>query len=81
MVLDKIANESRIPVKTTLVKIIRYLILAEKLAGVTSPELLETFAYHLKQSAQVIAPVDSKENIDLLAMQVAFTKAIGSSVF
>jgi hypothetical protein len=78
MILDRIANENRVPVKTTLVKIIRYLVLAEKLAGLTIPELLETFSHHLNESSKLIIPAGSKESMELDSMQVAFTKAIGS---
>lgn len=76
-VLERLSNEKRIPIKTTLVKIIRYLILAEKLAGLTIPELLDTFASHLKSSALLVMPLGSKDSVELMAMEVSLTKAIG----
>lgn len=76
-VLDRLASETRVPVKTTLIKIISYLILAEKLAGLTIPELLDIFVSHLNESSKLVMPLGSKQSDELVAMQVSLTKAIG----
>ncbi|KAJ3370557.1 membrane anchoring protein efr3a [Kappamyces sp. JEL0680] len=73
-VLELIDSETNLVQKTTLIKILQQLIMDQRLAGLTIPELLDTFVKHLVESTINGA----KETTELTAMQVACTEAIGS---
>lgn len=76
-VLEKLESETRLSPKRTFVKMLQCLIVSEKLAGLTIPELLGVFSQQLNSSTKVSAASGSRESADLYSLQVALTEAIG----
>jgi hypothetical protein len=74
--LEKLESESSLLVRTTFVYMLNYLISTGTLAGLTIPELLDTFSKKLLDSTISVVGEES----DRFAFQQALTQAIGNEI-
>ena len=72
--LERLESESHLLVRTTFVYMLNYLIATGTLAGLTIPELLDTFSKRLLESTKSV----SGEEGERAAFQFALTQAIGN---
>ena len=72
--LERLDSESNLLVRTTFVYMLNYLIATGTLAGLTIPELLDTFSKILLDSTKSTVGEESERS----AFQYALTQAIGN---
>eukprot|EP00842_Homolaphlyctis_polyrhiza_P004447 jgi/Hompol1/5002/HPOL_004085-RA len=82
LMLERLESEKQPAIKTTVVRVLNFLIAdGEGVAGLTIPEMLETFTRHLKKSAAIPATADQTEQLSHKRLQQSLIDAIGSLAF
>nr|KAJ3422072.1 hypothetical protein HK105_001325 [Polyrhizophydium stewartii] len=82
LMLERLEFETKPEIKTTVIRVLTFLISdGEGISGLTIPELLETFARHLRSSVEKPATDDQMQLHAHARLQQALVEAIGSLAF